>query len=77
MRNLRLQLMNEGIDCRFVIGRVDLETPLNPGKAWNMMGPGLSRARDKLNEKRAGSLYRFSIGQDPLLETCSTPWAPA
>lgn len=69
VRDMRLQLMANAIDCRFVIGLVELKTKLNPEKAWNMMGPGLSEARDKLNEKRTNSLYRFSIPHDPLTET--------
>lgn len=69
VRDLRLQLTAEGVDCRFVIGRVELKTSLNPDMAWNMMGPGLSQARAKLNEKRSPSRYRFSIPDDPLTET--------
>ena len=69
VRDLRLQLMGDGIECRFVIGRVELRTELNPEKAWNMMGPGLARARARLNEKKAGSLYRFSIAEAPVTET--------
>ncbi|MBE7183453.1 MAG: hypothetical protein INR68_03485 [Methylobacterium mesophilicum] len=69
VRDLRLQLLTSGIDCRFVIGSVDIKTALNTERAWNMMGPGLSRAREKLNEKRTTSLYRFSIASDPIIET--------
>jgi len=69
IRDFRLQLMTDGIECRFAIGRVELQTPLNKDKAWNMMGPGLSRARDKLNEKRTVSLYRFAVTDDPVVET--------
>ena len=68
VRDLRLQLMSNAVDCRFVIGLVELKTALNPAKAWNMMGPGLARARAKLNEKKAGSLYRFSIAPAPITE---------
>lgn len=67
-RALRLKLLKEEIDCRFVIGLVDLKTPINSEKAWNMMGPGLSKARGKLNEKKANQFYRFSILQDPTIE---------
>ena len=66
---LRLALMSAGIDCRFVIGRVEIRTPLNRERAWNMMGPGLARARERLNEKAAGVFYRFSIEEAPLTET--------
>lgn len=67
-RAMRLELLGQGIDCRFVIGAVSLRTPLNEKRAWNMMGPGLSAARDKLNDKRSSSLYRFSFPNDALLE---------
>lgn len=69
VRDMRLHLMAKAIDCRFVIGSVEIRTEINPDKAWNMMGPGLSRARERLNEKRTGSLYRFSILDDPVAET--------
>lgn len=67
-RDLRLELLVEGIDCRFVVGDVDIMTPLNPTNAWNMMGPGLARARKKLNQKKADQFYRFSIVQAPVTE---------
>lgn len=67
-RNIRLKLMADKIECRFAIGLVELTTELNSDKAWNMMGPGLSKARTLLNEKRANSLYRFSIPLDPVME---------
>ena len=57
-----------GIDCRFVLGLARIETAVNPQQAWNMMGPGLSRSRHKLNEKRALCRYGFSLPQEPLLE---------
>lgn len=69
MRDLRLRLMARAIECRFVIGLVEIRTAVNPDKAWNMMGPGLGHARDKLNEKKGGMLYRFSLPHDPLAET--------
>lgn len=69
IRDFRLQLMAHDIECRFAIGHVELQTPLNTDKAWNMMGPGLARTREKLNEKRSGSLYRFAVTDDPLVET--------
>lgn len=67
-RGLRLDLRGSGIDCRFVIGLVEIQTPVNPDKAWNMMGPGLGRARDLLNEKKAGQFYRFSLEGHPVWE---------
>jgi SatD family (SatD) len=69
IRDLRFALMSDAVDCRFAIGVAALRTPINPDKAWNMMGPGLSRTRDRLNEKRAGSLYRFVVTEDRAIET--------
>lgn len=69
VRAVRFDLLKDGIDCRFAIGVVELRSPLNRQRAWNMMGPGLSRTRAKLEEKRAGSLYRFAIGEDQVMET--------
>src|SRR5688572_19428963 len=65
---LRLQLLVGGIPCRFVVGAARLATPLNRTEAWNMMGSGLSAARDKLNDKRTGSAYRFSFPEEPVVE---------
>jgi len=65
---LRLQLLVAGVPCRFVIGAARLETPLNRTEAWNMMGSGLSAARDKLNDKRTASAYRFSFPEEPVVE---------
>jgi len=67
-RGLRLELLAEKIDCRFVIGTVEIKSPLNSSKAWNMMGPGLARARKKLNQKKADQFYRFSIAEAPVTE---------
>jgi hypothetical protein len=68
-RDIRFDLMRQDIDCRFVIGLVDLKTPLNRERAWNMMGPGFASARERLGDKRSASRYRFSLPQDALLET--------
>lgn len=65
---LRLKLAAEGVSCRFVIGLVRLETPLNRERAWNMMGPGLAEARAALNDKRATGAYRFSLPDEPLVQ---------
>lgn len=67
-RNLRLRLLADDIDCRFVIGLAHIETPINNKQAWNMMGPGLSRARKKLNQKKPNQFYRFSLLDDPKIE---------
>lgn len=68
-RDLRLGLMAQGIDCRFVIGKVTLTTPVNPDRAWNMMGPGFGRAREILNDKKPDVFYRFSLRDAPVTET--------
>lgn len=68
-REIRFDLMRRAVDCRFVIGLVDLKTALNRERAWNMMGPGFAAARERLGEKRSGNHYRFSVPQDALLET--------
>ncbi len=68
-QTLRLRLLADDIECRFVIGLVRLHTPLNRDRAWNMMGQGLSRAREKLDAKRAVTLYGFTLDDDPLMET--------
>jgi hypothetical protein len=67
-RDLRFQLLSDGIDCRFVVGLAKIKTPINSQKAWNMMGPGLSRAREKLNQKKSDQFYRFSISDSPVME---------
>jgi hypothetical protein len=67
-RDLRFRLLSSAIECRFAIGLVQLRTPPNPAVAWNMMGPGFGRTREKLNEKRAGSVYRFALTDDPFIE---------
>ena len=65
---LRLELLVAEIPCRFVVGAAKLETPVNTKEAWNMMGSGLSAARDKLNDKRTASAYRFSLQDEPIAE---------
>lgn len=67
-RELRFQLLEQSIDCRFVIGLVEIRTPINAQNAWNMMGPGLGRARDKLNKKKAEIFYQFSFKEHPTME---------
>jgi hypothetical protein len=68
-REVRLDLMSDKVDCRFAIGVVKLKTPLNEDRAWNMMGSGLASARERLNEKRVNTLYRFDIPEHPAMET--------
>lgn len=69
VRDLRTSLLADNVECRFVLGLVRLETPLNVQKSWNMMGPGLATARDKLVDKRHHNAYRFSLPDEPVLET--------
>ena len=54
-REIRFELLGKDIDCRFVIGSIDLRTPVNSRRAWNMMGPGFADARERLGEKRSAS----------------------
>jgi hypothetical protein len=66
---LRIRLLLANVSCRFVTGMTELETPLNAAQAWNMMGSGLSNARDKLNDKRPVNAYRFSLPGEPIIES--------
>jgi hypothetical protein len=66
---LRLRLLVADVPCRFVIGTATLETPLNTRQAWNMMGPGFSAARDKLDDKESTNAYRFSLPDEPIVES--------
>lgn len=68
MRQVRWRLLKNDIQCRFVVGLVSLATPLNEVRAWNMMGPGLARAREKLGQKRDPNAYRFSFTDQPIFE---------
>lgn len=70
VRRLRLTLLAADVECRFAIGRVMLSSPVNPERAWNMMGEGLAETRDRLNEKSRSTAYRFHLGfgADPVLE---------
>lgn len=65
---LRIRLLCAGIRCRFVLGHAKLETPINRAKAWNMIGSGLSEAREKLNDKRDPNAYRFAFPDMPVYE---------
>ncbi|MFD2134716.1 hypothetical protein ACFSLT_04795 [Novosphingobium resinovorum] len=49
-REIRFELLGKDIDCRFVIGSIDLRTPVNSRRAWNMMGPGFADARERLGK---------------------------
>ena len=58
---LRLRLLFEAVPCRFVVGQVDIQTPINREIAWNMLGDGLAEARERLNRKQDTNAYRFSL----------------
>jgi SatD family (SatD) len=68
VHHMRIRLLCVGIGCRFVLGHTKLKTPLNRSKAWNMIGQGLSEARDKLNDKRDANVYRFAFSGMPVKE---------
>ena len=67
-RTLRIMLLAENIACRFVIGLANIETPVNRRTAWNMMGPGLAAAREKLDHKQDPNAIRFSLPGEPVIE---------
>jgi hypothetical protein len=68
LKLLRARLLLENAECRFALGLVRLETPLNTERAWNMMGPGLADTREKLSDKRDPNAYRFHIPENPAVE---------
>ncbi len=68
MRSMRRTFLSNRVDCRFVLGVVRLETPLNQDRAWNMMGPGLAQTREKLADKRHPNTYRFYLPGEPAAE---------
>lgn len=61
MQKLRFELLQNGLECRFALGASKLQTPVNRKRAWNMMGVGLAATREKLNEKKTETLYRFYV----------------
>lgn len=69
VQQVRWTLLKEGIECRFVVGLAALSTPVNTQTAWNMMGVGLAQAREKLEQKREANAYRFSLPNDPMVES--------
>lgn len=68
IRDLRLLLLRQDLECRFSIGVVQLKTDLNPGRAWNMLGSGLALTREKLDQKLHNNLYRFSLPDNNTVE---------
>ncbi|OZI68412.1 SatD family protein [Bordetella genomosp. 1] len=69
VRSLRTQLLADAVDCRFVLGVVRLDVPVNPDRAWNMMGPGFAASRERLGDKRDRNAYRFVLPGQPVIET--------
>jgi len=69
IRDVRHELLRAQVKCRFVLGLVNVETPVNTKRAWNMMGLGLAEARKKLADKRDHNAYRFSLPNDPVIES--------
>lgn len=69
MRRVRYALLAQNVFCRFVLGVVRLETEVPSNKAWNMMGPGLSAARDRLADKKDPNVYRFQLPEHELLQS--------
>lgn len=71
---MRLRFLREEVRCRFVVGWVRVETPINRQKAWNMMGPGFAEAREMLlddsnsDHRHEDSAYRFSLLDQPIIE---------
>lgn len=68
VRFVRERLLSNGVDCRFALGVVKLETKLNPDHAWNMMGLGLSTTRERLSDKRNVNLYRFYLPDEDVVQ---------
>jgi hypothetical protein len=68
-RNIRLDLLTDGVDCRFAVGLATVKTPLNTERAWNMLGPGLAETRARLNDKQPHRFYRFLLPDDAVIET--------
>lgn len=65
---IRLNLLDAEVDARFVLGKSIITTEINQKNAWNMMGEGLSEAREVLNNKRDVNAYRFSFPDGPDIE---------
>jgi hypothetical protein len=68
MQAMRMHFLAQDVECRFVLAPIRLDSPLNPARAWNMMGAGFSEARERLNDKADVSAYRFSFPAEPLIE---------
>lgn len=68
LRKLRAGMLLKLLECRFVLGVISLETPINNDRAWNMMGPGLAASRKRLADKRDGNAYRFVLPDQPTVQ---------
>ncbi len=68
VRKLRASMLLDRLECRFVLGVISLETPVNNNRAWNMMGPGLAASRKRLADKRDGNAYRFVLPDQPTIQ---------
>jgi hypothetical protein len=68
VQGLRLLLLGEQVECRFAVGAVRIQTPVNRERAWNMMGPGLADTREKLTDKRNPNAYRFFLPETKTAE---------
>lgn len=61
MRRLRLKLLTKGINCRFALGLVNIQTSVSENAAWNMIGPGLAAVRERLESKDKHTAYGFRL----------------
>ncbi|HWE98758.1 MAG TPA: SatD family protein [Caulobacteraceae bacterium] len=66
---VRYTLLAQGVACRFALGIASIQTPVDPARAWNLMGPGLAQTRTKLEEKRRAHAYRFHLPSEPVIES--------
>lgn len=65
---VRYSLLAQGVACRFALGVAKIETPVDPTRAWNLLGPGLAQTREKLEAKRRPHAYRFHLPGEPVIE---------
>ena len=57
-----IPLSDPPFQLRYVIVHGEIDTPINPKKAYAMMGPGLTQARQMLTDKRRGQQrFRCSL----------------
>jgi SatD family (SatD) len=65
---MRQRLLANGVPCRFALGIVELDSPLNVERAWNMMGAGFAEIREKINDKKSQNAYRFYLPENNCIE---------